>query len=91
MKTNPNDPIIALDVVKQENGETEKSFQDRLAIVRKDFQDHPPLTKREYFASLALQGILANPEFCSQISVWPFAKHAVNAADMLIAELNGCE
>lgn len=45
----------------------------------------PPLTKREYFASAALQGILANNE---PYGKWPdVADQAVAAADALLAEL----
>jgi hypothetical protein len=42
------------------------------------------LTKREYFAAMAMQGIL-NSEF---LDIKRFAKLAVEAADALIAELN---
>lgn len=44
----------------------------------------PGLTKREYFAAKALQGILSNPEFMSTLAV----KVAVEKADKLIEELN---
>jgi hypothetical protein len=45
-----------------------------------------PLTKREYFAGLALQGILANPTetLCYDENV----KNAIQTADKLIQELN---
>jgi hypothetical protein len=42
------------------------------------------ITKREYFAALALQGILANPEFMSTMA----ASVAVKKADELICFLN---
>lgn len=56
------------------------------------------LTKREYFAAIALQGLLANSdlsgsmdsadeEYASNIANW-YAKRAVRCADLLIAELN---
>jgi hypothetical protein len=48
----------------------------------------PGLTKREYFAAIAMQGLLAaaNPEvFMGTISL---AAEAVERADALIAELN---
>ena len=49
------------------------------------------LTKREYFAAMALQGILANQDFYGisvqgnlQVASWK----AIDVADALIAELN---
>jgi hypothetical protein len=42
------------------------------------------LTKREYFAAMALQGILSNPEFMSTMA----ASVAVKKADELIYLLN---
>ena len=45
------------------------------------------LTKREYFAAVALQGILANPESYSSAPT-QIAKYAVDQADLLIDELN---
>lgn len=64
------------------------------------FVADPGLTKREYFASLALQGILANRELqiaiaadrsqtnrnCDINAEW--ANEAVKQADALIIELN---
>ncbi|WP_016953526.1 hypothetical protein [Anabaena sp. PCC 7108] len=44
----------------------------------------PGLSKREYFAAIALQGILANPEFMSAMA----CQLAVKKADELIFELN---
>lgn len=43
------------------------------------------LTKREYFAAMALQGLLANPSECPLSG---YANDAVNAADELIKRLN---
>lgn len=86
MKTNPNDPInmdgIAFDNMGQ--GYTSTELTECLG-----------LTKREYFAALALQGMLASqisgytsPE--KQIARLPikFTYGAVRMADMLIDELN---
>lgn len=42
------------------------------------------LTKREFFAAAALQGILANPDYMHSIA----ASEAVRFADKLIFELN---
>jgi hypothetical protein len=47
-----------------------------------DYSIYQGLTKREYFAAMALQGLLANPN----ISV--VTSDAVLYADRLIAELN---
>ena len=43
------------------------------------------LTKREYFAAKALQGLLANPNHDGKFS--DFAEDAVKHADALLAEL----
>jgi hypothetical protein len=45
------------------------------------------LTKREYFAGLALQGLLANPAYVDYTTL---ETSAVEAAEKLIAALNGC-
>ena len=44
------------------------------------------LTKREYFAAMALQGLLSQSQFL--INSEKFAKFGVEAADALIEELN---
>jgi len=45
------------------------------------------LTKREYFAACALQGIMADPTI-NDISGHKLAEHAVRLADALIVALN---
>jgi hypothetical protein len=44
------------------------------------------LTKREYFAAMAMQGILANPE-CNA-SIEGYVKDAIKYADELLTQLN---
>jgi hypothetical protein len=44
------------------------------------------LTKREYFAALAMQGLISDSNIATTYS--KYAEHAVQAADALIAELN---
>lgn len=44
------------------------------------------LTKREYFAGLAMQGILSNPEF-NNLDIENSAVLAVNQADELLKQL----
>jgi hypothetical protein len=47
------------------------------------------LTKREYFAAIALQGILSNPELCpDRYNPGENAVLAIEAADLLIYHLN---
>jgi hypothetical protein len=46
------------------------------------------LTKREYFAAMAMQGLLANSLKSATLYIESNAKFAVQAADALIAELN---
>jgi len=46
------------------------------------------LTKREYFAGLCLQGLMANPDTAMITALESeLAAHAVNHADALLAEL----
>ena len=49
------------------------------------------LRKREYFATVAMQGMLANSRDYVQKSYKDMAKLAVCVADALINELNGSE
>jgi predicted transcriptional regulator len=46
------------------------------------------LTKREYFAAMAMQGFVAATRYDSDSDIEYFAQIAVQAADALIAELN---
>lgn len=48
----------------------------------------PGLTKREYFAALALQGMLANQTRGTTTDPSFFASEAVKASDALITELD---
>lgn len=51
--------------------------------------EHPQakgLTKREYFAGLAMQAILSNPDLSGHVS--QKASSAVSAADALLKELD---
>lgn len=72
MKTNGNDPAnptIGWEIT---------SHGDPVSIT-----DQHGLTKREYFAAMAMQGMLSDPERYGVI-----AKGAVKFADALIKELN---
>lgn len=51
-----------------------------------DICDATGLTKREYFASAALAGILANPDY--QLTFTEMGRKAALAADCLINALN---
>jgi len=77
MKTNPNELVSAYGYI----GEDEY------------FDSKGGLTKREHFASMALQGLLSM--YDSEVGIVPndsnseyMARVAVKAADHLIAELN---
>jgi hypothetical protein len=50
-----------------------------------DTKDYLGLTKREYFAAMLVQGMLANKSYIDDEDC---VKCGVEAADMLIAELN---
>lgn len=46
------------------------------------------LTKREYFAGLAMQGIIANGDFITSTHQSEIVKHAIELADELLTQLN---
>ena len=46
-----------------------------------------PITKREHFAALAMQGLSANPETGDWLAM-QIAEEAIRQADALIKELN---
>ncbi len=48
----------------------------------------PGLTKREYFAAMAMQGICANSSLAERSSYNSFAEWSVQQADALIEALN---
>ena len=50
------------------------------------YRDHFGVTKREYFAAMALQGLLAHPESDNHGDT-EIASQSVNLADALLAEL----
>lgn len=52
-------------------------------------RDMPGLTKREYFAAMAMQGLIAGCGFqlMGQVDEYQFHKQAVQLADLLLAEL----
>ncbi len=80
MKTNPNDPAFVNPVVMgyiQESGkpETRQEINSR------------PLSKKEFFAAICLQGMLANHE-SRNLSIFSITEAAVEYADMLIKKLN---
>jgi hypothetical protein len=50
------------------------------------------LDKREYFAALAMQGLLANPEIANGlVRQYEIANDAVRVADAVLARLNVVE
>lgn len=55
MKTNPNESAFAIPAFRDEKGEQQKD--DILSHGKTD-----GLTKREYMATMILQGLMANPE-----------------------------
>lgn len=71
MKTNPTNPAFP----------TQDFYDGQLAGAM------PGLSKREYFAAMAMQSFLTGGQIETRIAV----KWAVQAADQLIAELNKSE
>ncbi len=52
------------------------------------FTNQVGLTKREYFAALALQGVVSADRILSENNVKYYTEYAVKLADALIEELN---
>jgi hypothetical protein len=77
MKTYPNDMITAFTEV----GEITKG----VGMTR--WRTHNGLTKREYFAAMAMQGLLSNGEYKNQMVSY-VTDYSVDFADSLIKELN---
>ena len=74
MKTNPNDPVAPVtEWIKDKTSDT--GFRHSTI---------PGLTKREYFAAMAMQGILP----VNDIQIDFVAQQAVKFADALISALN---
>lgn len=71
-RTNPNDSISMTQPIVHQNGET--IFGDS------------GLTKREYFAAMAMQGLLANPD--TGMDIDEIMNDTVKCADFLIDILN---
>ena len=76
MNTIPNDPAFAVPLSSQESDECEGYAT---------YSCHEGLTKREYFAAHALQGLFSNAHTTRIIGT---GRMAVEAADDLIKELN---
>jgi hypothetical protein len=74
MKTNPNDPI-------GKSSQVSFNAQGRLNETHFD-----GMTIRQYYAGLALQGLLAGRK--TDLSAQTLAKQSIMAADALIDELN---
>ena len=82
-RTAENAALMEKESMKNETKETEKNLT---AAVMPEDSISGGLTKREYFAGLALQGLLANPEI--PIGELSNATEAVEYADALITALN---
>lgn len=67
---------------------TEKTVAEDNTYPSTSSDDNSGLTKREYFAAIALQGLLSNPEESARTNNQDVARKAVFFADKLIAELN---
>jgi len=69
-----------------------KTLPDATAFPESHPNTHMPesgLTKREYFAAMALQGMLANGAYDPMLEPWGLEEKAVECADILIDALNG--
>jgi hypothetical protein len=81
MKTNPNEsvyPVVA-EVMQNKHYTIPASMMKVLSS---------GLTKREHFAGLAMQGLLANHELIDTVDWEWIANNSIALADNLIEELN---
>lgn len=74
MKTNPNHPISPVEL-------GHKDFE----MLADSYGKYGGLTKREYFAAMAIQGLLVAP---NKTKLSMLAEDAVSMADALITALN---
>ncbi len=81
-KTNPDDFINGWPIIKQVPGESSVSFARRSSNFNECHSKHPALSKREYFAALAMTTALIDESYLDAV------KRAVKAADALIEQLN---
>jgi len=79
--TNPNDPISPNTDAVFIPRDMPKEWADKVAHLASGALG---LTKREYFAAMAMQGLFANPNYTNNL----FAVDAVRNADDLIVALN---
>lgn len=87
MKTNGNDPINTVTMRQTGDDEfrlaTEKDIREGIWLSARG-----GLTKREYFAALAIQGILVESKSLDTKNLKTMAGIAVETADALIEALN---
>lgn len=77
MKTEPNDPKNPIQIAKKAN--------EHGVVI--EYDNYFGLTKREYFAAMAMQGLLAKAGINGEIYT-DIVTHAVLNADALINQLN---
>ena len=85
MKTNGNEPITAIKDVGFDVDTESIAFDPSKADFRVSFGG---LTKREYFAAMAMSGILADVRSLSDGSLKTVAESSASIADFLIEALN---
>lgn len=66
-----------------ENGINQQMENGNQPILDNQFEDNKGLTKREYFAGLAMQGLVA-----SDLTFEAIAQDSVKMADAILAELD---
>ena len=96
MKTHPDHFLRGPYIIDHTNYASGEAFSDALKQIGEALQETPPLTKREYFAALAMQGLLSCDgihtavynQYPEKKSHHIIAQSAVAIADKLIEELN---
>ncbi len=95
--TNPDDPAFRIDITTTSVPKTINATREEFEKSLQDIRDmHNGLTKREWFAGMAMQGFLSSDHW---VKLWPkehynwagISEVALSVADHLIAELNKTE
>lgn len=84
MKTDPNHFAFCLPpLIEQRKNETTEELIQRIEETQRAVQQAPPLTKREYFAAMAMQALI-NSDYGGDA----LPEVAVEYANQLIIDLN---
>lgn len=61
------DSFITSVIIESQPHESQDAFENRFIMHKRELEKHPPLTKREYFSTAAMQGMLSNNDAVNRI------------------------